>query len=321
MADEFPSLIVIAGATGTGKSALAVKLAKLFGGEIISCDSTQVYRWMNIGTAKATPQEQSTIRHYGLDLVDPSQPFDVELFTRHAEAVMRSCKRPLIAVGGSGFYLKVFYECISDGVAISQKTRQHVDCLRETGGLPGLLNALDEHNGEITTAIDRKNPRRVLRALERCLETQLPLKEIHRLFSNVVCRFKNEKKVTVLLTDSGDDYSERLRTRIEYMLANGLIDETELLRKLNFEQNPSACGAIGYREVLEFIDGKIGKDCIAELIFRRTKKLVRKQRTWFNHQIPVDVTFSQQNSQDVAMVANSILSIYRQNHCRKEAFS
>ncbi|MDR2576964.1 MAG: tRNA (adenosine(37)-N6)-dimethylallyltransferase MiaA [Puniceicoccales bacterium] len=303
--ETFP-LITIAGATGTGKSALAMKLAENFGGEILSCDSTQVYRGMDIGTAKATTHEQRRIKHYGLDLIEPHEMFDVVQFTDYARQVLFLREKPLIAVGGSGFYLKALYGCVCDAIAISTFTRCSVEYIWETAGLAGLLAELDRRHGYLVEEVDRKNPRRVRRALERCMESGQCLHEVREQFMQQKGPFASVKKITILLEDSTDDYDFRLQARIQKMLEDGLIVETERLRRQNFECNPSACRAVGYREVLAFLDGKISRDTLAENIFRRTKQLVRKQRTWFRHQLPIDITLPHSQVHDVGAVVERI---------------
>ncbi|MDR3316593.1 MAG: tRNA (adenosine(37)-N6)-dimethylallyltransferase MiaA [Puniceicoccales bacterium] len=288
---NFP-LIIVAGPTGVGKSALALSLAEKLGAEILCCDSVQVYRGMDIGTAKVTAEERGRVRHHGLDLVEPDQCFDVEQFSRHAIEVVGATRGPLVVVGGSGFYLQVFCGPTTDGLTISPSTRSRVESIFQGRGLAGLLEELDRRSGCRETAIDRCNPRRVLRALERCVESGQSLEAIRAKFSKMSGPFDGLRKFTVLLEDSGTTYEEHLRTRLRSMLEGGLIGETECLRRKNFERNPSACCAVGYRQVLAYLDGKISSEELPEQIFARTKNLIRRQRSWFRHRLPFNVALA-----------------------------
>jgi tRNA dimethylallyltransferase len=285
-----PPLLLVVGPTGVGKTALGIALAELLGGEVLSCDSVQVYRGMDIGSAKASREEQSRVRHHGIDLADPWQPFDVEQFIAHARPIVEAARRPLLAVGGSGFYLKAFHGPVTDGVRISAKTREFAAQLLADGGLAGLLRELDRRCGTAISPMDRQNPRRVLRALERCVETGRTAEELRRNFRKLEGPFARQRKFTVLLRRDRRELDLLLRQRTERMLREGLIDEVRELRRRNFECNPSASGAVCYREVLDYLDGRIGRNELPERIHGHNRRLVRKQETWFRHQIPIDVT-------------------------------
>jgi tRNA dimethylallyltransferase len=282
-------LIAIAGPTAAGKTALSLFLAERLGGAILSCDSVQLYRSMDIGTAKVTAEERSRVRHFGLDLSEPDQPYDVCRFSDYARRVVdERSANPLFCVGGSGFYLKTFYGPVCDPIAIPQNIRQWVRGIEAEEGLPGLLRELRSRgNGELP--VDERNPRRVARLLERTVASGLPPTVLLENFRRMEGNFGDRKKFTILLEASGPDYEERLRRRGEAMVAAGLLDETAELRRKNFERNPSACGAVCYREALEHLDGRISREEMLERIFIRNRQLARKQRSWFRRQIPADV--------------------------------
>jgi tRNA dimethylallyltransferase len=286
-----PPLIVIAGPTGVGKSALAMELAARCDGEIISADSIQVYRGMDIGSAKPSLGERAKIPHHCIDLVEAGQPFSVEQFVGHATAAAAAIAgrgKRIFAVGGSGFYLRAFFGPVTGAHPIGPSERQFVAELARREGLSGLLRELDRRNGRWTAAIDRNNGRRVARALELSLASGLGLDELRKNFHSLRGPFADFAVRTVLLDRTGPDYMDSLRGRIDQMLSAGLVEETLALRRSGFEANPSAGRAVGYREVLDFLDGKFPEDELADRIFIRTRQLVRKQRTWFRHQLPAD---------------------------------
>ncbi|MDR0340213.1 MAG: tRNA (adenosine(37)-N6)-dimethylallyltransferase MiaA [Puniceicoccales bacterium] len=285
-----PPLFVIAGLTATGKSALGISLAERFGGVVLSCDSVQVYRHMDIGTAKVSAEERARVVHFGLDLCEPDRPYDVKQFADHADGVLRSSAGPIFCVGGSGFYLKMFYGPVHDSIAVSPAVRERVRAIEELNGLDGLLLELDNRGGE-NLPIDRKNPRRVARFLERTLESGLRPAELLEKFRKMKSRFAEQKPYTLLLEAAGSDYENVLRRRIEKQLSDGLIEETEMLRQKGFERNPSACSAVGYREVLSFLDGQIGREELPEHILVHTRQFARKQRSWLRHQLSANMVF------------------------------
>lgn len=282
-------LFIIAGPTAAGKSALGIFLAERFGGTVLSCDSLQVYRAMDIGTAKVTEEERARVPHFGLDLCEPDKPYDVKQFTDYAAEVLRDCAGPLFCVGGSGFYLKAFYGPICDLFPISPAVREQVRTIGARDGLAGLLRELDSRGGE-NLPIDRKNSRRVARALERSLESGLEPAALLENFRKMEGPFADRKKCTILLEGAGPAYEDVLQRRIEKQLSAGLVEETQMLRLKGFERNPSARAAVGYREVLAFLDGHLGREELPKHILIHTHRLARKQRTWFRHQIPADLT-------------------------------
>ncbi|MDR0679354.1 MAG: tRNA (adenosine(37)-N6)-dimethylallyltransferase MiaA [Puniceicoccales bacterium] len=297
-------LFVIAGPTAVGKSALGISLAKRFGGVVLSCDSVQVYRAMDIGTAKVSAEERAMVTHFGLDLCEPDRPYDVKQFADHAAEVLLHSVGPVFCVGGSGFYLKMFYGPVYDSIAVSPAVRERVRAIEKRDGLNGLLQELDSHGGG-NLPIDRKNPRRVARFLERTMESDVRPAILLEKFRKMKGSFAERKPYTLLLEGAGPDYEGTLRRRIEKQLTDGLVGETEMLRQKGFEQNPSACGSVGYREALDLLDGRIGREELPERILIRTRQLARKQRTWLRHQIAADVVLPP-NGENFGMAADFV---------------
>ena len=288
---ETREIYVLAGVTAAGKTATALAWAERGGAEILSCDSLLFYRGMNLGTAKPTEEERARVPHHGLDLVSVNQPYDVGTYLAYAERVVRETgkrgKRVLV-VGGSGFYLQAFFAPVIDEVVVSPALREQVGAWEEAEGLGGLLKRLRKMSPKGLGDLDLNNPRRVARALERCVASGKELLALQESFRKEDFPFREHRKITWVLDREPRDLEERVRRRAAAMLANGLLDEVKTLREAGLEENPSACRAVGYRETLLFLDGGISRKEWEEKIVAATMRLARKQRKWFRSRLPTD---------------------------------
>ncbi|MDR0351754.1 MAG: tRNA (adenosine(37)-N6)-dimethylallyltransferase MiaA [Puniceicoccales bacterium] len=284
-------LLLLTGYTAVGKTELSLKLAEALNAEILSCDSVQIYRCMDIGSAKPSKADCQRIKHHGIDMVDIHDKFDIQQYVDYALGVMADVAgrgKNLLIVGGSGFYLKSFYYPVMDDVAIPEDVRAKVQMLYHDFGLDGLVRKINELSGDALGNLDMKNPRRIARALERCLVTGRTVEENVAGFMSKSCPFSNHRKITVLLTRNC--MGDRVRARIIKMIEDGLIDEVKHLMEIGIESNRSAARAIGYGETIAFIKSGSGDlDRLIDSMVRNTHRLIRKQRTWFKRQIPVDL--------------------------------
>jgi len=286
-------LIFIVGPTASGKTALALLEAERMGASILSCDSLCVYREMDIGTAKPTREEQQRAPHFGLDLCDPATPFSVQEYIKYRDEVLQEhlhAGKPLLVAGGSGFYLKSFFTPVTDQLNIPDEIRERVESVRIEKGLDGLITGLREANpvDESFEGLDLDNMRRVEKALIRCLASGKQYSLLLREFAAMPPPLPEWEKEVWMVTRSRESLQKRNEKRVSRMLKAGLVEEVRTLRGLGFESNPSACGSIGYKEVLEFLDGRLDEDQLIQQIVIHTNQLMRKQRTWFRHQIPVN---------------------------------
>ena len=285
------TLYFLVGPTAVGKTRLALEWAEARGAEILSCDAFCVYRGMDIGTAKPTEAEQARVPHHGIDLVGVETLYSVADYTAEARAVVEavlSRGRDLLVAGGSGFYLKSFFAPVVDKIHVPADIRERVGWIFETGGLEGAVDELRSHNPAGLGDLDTMNPRRVARALERCLASGRSLAEQAEAFSRQGTPFDGYRRRVCLLERDTAELDRRAEARARAMLAEGLVDEVARLRSEGIEGNPSASKAIGYRETLRFLDGEYDEDGLLAAITRNTRRLVRKQRTWFRTQIPVE---------------------------------
>lgn len=280
-----PVLNVLTGCTAVGKTEWALRWAEQNGAEIVSCDSLLFYRGMDIGTAKPSADERSRVPHHLIDIATVTERMDVAVYVEKARRAIEEIQqrgRAVLVTGGSGFYLKAFFAPVADTVEVSQEIRDEV----ATHSAAQALERLRALNGNQLGSLDVSNPRRVTRALERCLASGRPLLELAAEFARLPSPFSGWTTNLTELTRTPRELDDRIVARVRQMLAEGLTDEVRRLRKEGLEQNPSASRAIGYREVLATFDGRWATEQLAETIMRNTRELVKKQRTWFRTQLP-----------------------------------
>ncbi|HEY1788880.1 MAG TPA: tRNA (adenosine(37)-N6)-dimethylallyltransferase MiaA [Verrucomicrobiae bacterium] len=269
--------IFLAGATAVGKSEIALALAAKIGGEIISVDSMQVYRGLDIGTAKPDAATQKRIPHHLTDVCDLTEAFDaakfVELANR-AVAEIRSRNKIPIFCGGTGLYFKAFLEGIGDAPP-DPKLRAEL----EAAPLAGLVEELRERDPDSYEKIDRQNPRRVIRALEIIRTTGKPVAASQADWARTIPRVPRTA-LTLFLRSTGD-LSQRINSRVDHMFQRGLVEETRELLKHGLAENRTAMQAIGYRQVVEHLRGDRGLAETIELIKIRTRQFAKRQLTWF----------------------------------------
>ena len=278
-------LRALTGCTGVGKTEWALRWAEANNAEIISCDSLLFYRGMDIGTAKPTQSELARTRHHLIDCCDVRERMDVARFVSLVREVLLDIARrghvPLI-VGGSGFYLKAFFAAVVDEVEVSPEMRTSVGQLTNEQA----LGQLRDLNPQGLGSLDVANPRRVSRALERCLASGKTLDVLAREFAEQASPFAEWNAQLTQLDREPDDLNQRIHIRVAGMLSAGLVEEVRRLLPAGLKENPSASRAIGYREVIDVLEGRLDPAKLAEAIERNTRGLVKKQRTWFRTQLP-----------------------------------
>ena len=280
---------VLTGCTAVGKTELALRWAEANGAEIVSCDSLLFYRGMDLGTAKPTPAELARVPHHLIDLCAVTEPMDVTQYVAQARTVVAEIHgrgRPVLVTGGSGFYLKAFFAPVADGIAVPAELRDALRRRWEAEGTGPLVEELHRLNPTGLGDLDVSNPRRVLRALERCLATGRTRAELLSAFAAQPAPFADHEVRLCELVRGKDELDARIGQRVEAMLRAGLVEEVRGLLDRGLRQNPSAARAIGYRETIEFLEGRLPREALADLIARNTQALVKKQRTWFKTQLP-----------------------------------
>ena len=290
-----PSLYVLTGPTAIGKTAWALRWAEENNAEIISCDSLLFYRGMDIGTAKPTEAERARVPHHLIDICEVSDRMDVTYYVTKALASAEEIAqrgRHVLVTGGSGFYLKAFFAPVADNVAVPDALRSRVAAQLEADGLDALVTELRQLNPRGLGDLDLANPRRVVRALERCMASGRTLAELAAEFSQQRPPFADWDVRLVRLDCEPAKLEHRIESRVAAMLEAGLVAEVERLLPLGLKENPSAAKAIGYRETIDFLEGRLPKENLAAAITQNTRALVKKQRTWFRTQLPAHTVLS-----------------------------
>lgn len=275
-----PRLLFVAGATATGKSEVALLLAERLDGEIISVDSMQVYRGLDIGTAKPSPAERRRVAHHLVDLVDLTEPFDAARFARLAhDAVseIRQRNRLPILCGGTGLYFKAFLEGVGDAPPADTVLRAQL----ESTPLAELLAELEKHDPATFKKIDRQNPRRIIRALEVIRLTGKPYSAQRAIWSASSAASESSSRTFFGLLRDTEDLRPRIDARVNRMFRRGLVEEVRQLSERGLAQNKTAMQAIGYRQVVEHLRGERSLPETIELVKIRTRQFAKRQMTWF----------------------------------------
>ncbi len=270
--------IFIAGPTAVGKSAIALALAEKIGGEIISADSMQVYRGLDVGTAKPTADERKKIPHHLIDVCNLTEAFDAAQFIRLAQKAVgeiQSRHRTPIFCGGTGLYFKAFISGLGEAPPSDEKLRAEL----EASSFESLLAELRERDPEAFEKIDKQNPRRVIRAVEVIRLTGKKFSAQRAEWKAEGGKRKAEK--FFCLTRPAADLHNRINIRVDEMFARGLVDETRELLKHGLAENKFAMQAIGYRQVVEHLSGEHSLAETIELVKIKTRQFAKRQLTWF----------------------------------------
>ncbi len=276
-----PKVIVICGPTASGKTALSIELAKKINGEIISSDSMQIYKYMDVGTAKPTQEEMQGIQHYLLDFVEPNQRYSVAEFKKDAEKaieqILAKGKVPII-VGGTGLYVdSLIYGIEYQDIKLDENYRAELEKRVEKEGLEILYIEAQKIDSQAVEKISENDKKRILRILEIYHATgkNKTEQEIESRKNGV----KYDYKVFAINMDREKLY-ERINKRVDIMIEQGLIEEVKKLLK-KYNEFPTAMQGLGYKEVVEYLENKISKEEMIEKIKRETRRYAKRQLTWF----------------------------------------
>jgi tRNA dimethylallyltransferase len=270
--------IFIAGPTAVGKSELALALAERLGGEIISADSMQVYRGLDLGTAKPSPDERVRVPHHLIDICDLQEAFDAAQFVRRAQLAVTEIqgrrRRPIFC-GGTGLYFKALLDGLGEAPATDPRLRAEI----EATPLETLLAELRARDPVTHEKIDRQNPRRVVRAIEVIRLTGKPFSEQRAEWQSQAPQPTTQN--FFVLTRPAAVLHARINMRVEEMFRRGLLAETAQLLQRGLVENKTAMQAIGYRQVVEHLRGERGLAETIELVKIRTRQFAKRQLTWF----------------------------------------
>lgn len=278
-------ILAITGPTASGKTALAIELAKRLDGEIISCDSMQIYRGMDIGTAKPTREELAAVRHHLIDILPADAPYSCSDYVKDAEAavedIARRGKLPIFC-GGTGLYLDRFLRGGNDdGAACDEELRAELKRYLDENGVDALYGRLVMLDPEAAESIHKNNTKRVMRAIEICTVTGQKKSEIDKKNSEIVEKY--DHKVITLSFNSRELLYSRIDTRVDQMVSEGLVEETQkLMAEGVFERSQTAAQAIGYKELFPYFEGRASLDECVDELKRATRRYAKRQITWFS---------------------------------------
>jgi tRNA dimethylallyltransferase len=276
-------IIIIAGPTAVGKTALAIQLAKQLNTEIISADSMQVYQIMDIGTAKPTLAEQQQAVHHLIDLVKPDQPFSVadyqEKFNKTVADLNTRNKIPLVS-GGTGLYLRACLQgyALNNPAAAHPELRAELAARAASHGNADLYQQLTQVDPTAATQIHPNDLRRIIRALEVYLTTGLP---ISRLQTKAAAGFPT---IYLLLNRDRAELYHRIDTRVDRMFDAGLVEEVIKLRKLGYTADLKPMQSLGYKYLNQYLDGQVSLSEAAQAIKQKTRNYAKRQLTWFKRE-------------------------------------
>ena len=292
------TLIVVAGPTGSGKSALAVRLAQYYNAPIISTDSRQVFRGLAIGTAQPTAEELAAATHYFIADREVEDDFNSGRYEAEALALLERLfedNEYVVAVGGSGLYIQALCEGMDNLPEADKTVREALQQRLKSEGLEALVAELRERDPEYAAKVDINNPSRVMRALEVCIVTGRTYTE-----QRIGQKAERSFNIVKIATDMPRDVLyDRINRRVDMMVADGLVEEA---RAVYSKRNLNSLQTVGYREMFDYFDGTISLDEAIELIKRNSRHYAKRQMTWFRR----DAEFAWFSPSDIEQIIEYI---------------
>jgi tRNA dimethylallyltransferase len=280
MKHKKPKLFVVLGPTAVGKSAVGIDIAKRLGGEIINADSLQVYKYLNIGTAKPSSKDLHEVSHHLINIVNPDEDFNAGMFRSRAASTIKNlheANNNIILVGGTYLYVKVLLSGLIEGLPANMEIRENIKKLRAIFGLPYVYDRLLLLDPEAASRIHPNDYVRAERALEVNYLTGQKMSELQAVHS---FQDQDYEYFKIGISLDRETLKERIDKRVDIMIEEGLVEEVKKLREMGYHNNLKPMQSIGYKEINQFLDGEIGIDEAVELIKRDTKRFAKRQMTW-----------------------------------------
>jgi tRNA dimethylallyltransferase len=278
-------MVILTGPTAAGKTNLSIGLAKAINGAVISADSMQVYKKMDIGTAKIMPEEMQGVDHYLVDVLDPSEDFHVARFQQMAKEALKQiyAKGQIpIVVGGTGFYIQaLLYDIQFSETQKDDSYRKELEEIAREKGNHYLHQMLADVDPKGAEAIHENNVKRVIRALEYYKETGEPISEHNERERKRISPYNSAYFV---LTHERPILYDRINKRVDLMVEQGLIQEVETLKKEGYDRNLVSMQGLGYKEIFQYLDGEISLEEAIYILKRDTRHFAKRQLTWFGRE-------------------------------------
>lgn len=274
-------IIIIAGPTAVGKTKYAIEIAKGFNGKIVSSDSMQLYKFMNIGSAKPTAEEQVQVRHYLVDEIDPREPFSVAEYQKRAKSAIEQIflqqKTPIIS-GGTGLYVNsLIYDMDFSAPPVGHVYREKLEKLALEYGNGYVHKLLEEKDKEAAARIHPNNLKKVIRALEVAEHSEEGIKSFEHSFVMT----KDYSYKIIGLCRNREELYERINLRVDMLLDMGLVDEIKSLLDMGLTADNISMKGIGYKEIIGYLDGEYDLEHAIYLVKRNTRHYAKRQMTWF----------------------------------------
>lgn len=304
-------LIIIAGPTAAGKTELSILLANKINGAVISADSMQAYKYMDIGSAKIMPHEMQGIKHYGIDIIEPTSDYNVVSFQKMAKEaiddIYNNNKIPII-VGGTGFYIQsVLYDINFEDNEKSDDYRLYLENIANEKGANYLHDMLKEVDNESAISIHPNNVKRVIRALEYYKQTGNKISEHNEIEKAKESPYNS---CFFVITDDRDKLYSRIDKRVDLMVENGLIEEVKNLKAMGLNRDNVSMQGLGYKEILDYLDGALSIDEAIDIIKRDTRRFAKRQETWFRREPEaIWINRSQEDNNTIKMLENILNNI------------
>ncbi len=304
-----PHILVLVGPTASGKTALALSIARKISVEIISADSRQIYKYLTIGTAKPSEKELHQVPHHFIDLLEPDQKFNAGDFQEQGRKIISQIldkKKLPIIVGGTGLYVQAIVDGFFEQPEISGEVREQLEFRLEREGKEALFKELQSIDPESAQTMDASKYRRVIRALEIFHETGTPISQFHK-----------QHKVNTMydahfygLNWERSMLYERINNRVDRMFAAGFLDEVKQLKKKGFDDRYQSLQTVGYKEAFAFLRNEISKERMIELMKQNTRRFAKRQLTWFRKEERIQ-WFDISAEDQIDEIANTIRRMLR----------
>jgi tRNA dimethylallyltransferase len=296
-------VLVLVGPTASGKTTISLLLAQQINAEIISADSRQIYRYMDVGTAKPSKDERSKVRHYFVDQLNPNQDFNAGEFSRLGRQIIDDIffwkKIPLV-VGGSGLYVQALIDGFFEGPSADTSIRKQLYQRLTTEGREALYGELKKIDPVAASRMIPSNTRRIVRALEVYQLTGTPISHLqqYRVPANYAAAF-------IGLNWDRNKLYDRINCRVDWMIAAGLVDEVRKLKELGYSSDLNALQTVGYKEVFDYLNGKYSHERMVELIKQNSRRFAKRQLTWFRKDKRIR-WYQVQDEKDLPRIASCI---------------
>ena len=312
-------MIVLSGPTAVGKTALSIELAKKVNGAVISADSMQVYKYMDIGSAKIMPEEMEGVKHYLIDELLPKEEFNIVRFQSMAKAALEEIyakgQIPIIA-GGTGFYIQaLLYDIDFNQQDADEAYRKELEEYANTYGNDALHARLKEIDPVSAEKIHANNVKRVIRALEYCKLTGNPISEHNEAELQKQSPYNFAYFV---LTDERENLYKRIEKRVDIMMDQGLLEEVQRLKNMGYHRQMVSMQGLGYKEILDYLDGKCTLDEAVATIKLETRHFAKRQLTWFRRERDVLWLDKSKYNYDENAVLNEMCRILTEKGIIKE---